>query len=378
MALSTGKPVAELLFDNEGEMDETSLSQIAVERDVAAVFDSLKSPSDFQRRVQLKRDAHIRYLTRGLDSLSGSFVCLDASRPWLVYWMVHSLSLLGHSVKPAQSERIVRFLGRCQDPAGGFGGGPQQAAHLAATYAAINALCVIGTESAYNVIDRTALVSFLQAVRQPDGSFRMEEEGETDVRGCYCAVSVAVLCGLPIDQLFDGTAEWIASCQTYEGGFGSEPMVEAHGGYTFCGVAALILLGRTDLLDLDALIYWATNRQMRFEGGFQGRTNKLVDACYSFWQGGIFPLIDHISRERGLSSVIPDKDYVYSRVALQQYILLVCQNSQGGFFDKPGKSVDFYHTCYALSGLSSAQHHMILDQSTASSTLVVGDVDDVL
>lgn len=30
---------------------------------------------------------------------------------------------------------------------------------------------------------------------------------------------------------------------------------------------------------------------MRFEGGFQGRTNKLVDGCYSFWQGGVFPLL---------------------------------------------------------------------------------------
>ncbi len=34
------------------------------------------------------------------------------------------------------------------------------------------------------------------------------------------------------------------------------------------------------------------NRQLAYEGGFQGRTNKLVDACYSFWQGGLFPLLD--------------------------------------------------------------------------------------
>ena len=33
---------------------------------------------------------------------------------------------------------------------------------------------------------------------------------------------------------------------------------------------------------------------MRLEGGFQGRTNKLVDACYSFWQGGLFPLFRYI------------------------------------------------------------------------------------
>lgn len=30
---------------------------------------------------------------------------------------------------------------------------------------------------------------------------------------------------------------------------------------------------------------------MRFEGGFQGRCNKLVDGCYSFWQAGLLPLI---------------------------------------------------------------------------------------
>ena len=30
---------------------------------------------------------------------------------------------------------------------------------------------------------------------------------------------------------------------------------------------------------------------MSYEGGFQGRTNKLVDGCYSFWQGGAFPVI---------------------------------------------------------------------------------------
>ncbi len=33
---------------------------------------------------------------------------------------------------------------------------------------------------------------------------------------------------------------------------------------------------------------------MRFEGGFQGRTNKLVDCCYSFWQAGMFPIIHSV------------------------------------------------------------------------------------
>lgn len=30
-------------------------------------------------------------------------------------------------------------------------------------------------------------------------------------------------------------------------------------------------------------------------GGFKGRTNKLVDGCYSWWVGGVFNLLKHFS-----------------------------------------------------------------------------------
>jgi prenyltransferase beta subunit len=43
------------------------------------------------------------------------------------------------------------------------------------------------------------------------------------------------------------------SCQTYEGGLSGYPGLEAHGGYTYCGVAALVLLQRTDAIDLERL-----------------------------------------------------------------------------------------------------------------------------
>jgi protein farnesyltransferase subunit beta len=85
--------------------------------------------------------------------------------------------------------------------------------------------------------------------------------------------------------------------QTYEGGLGGEPGNEAHGGYTFCGVAALLLLGRPEVLDVPLLLHWATQRQGHVEGGFNGRTNKLVDGCYSFWQGGVFPLLQRLGPE---------------------------------------------------------------------------------
>ncbi len=88
-------------------------------------------------------------------------------------------------------------------------------------------------------------------------------------------------------------------CQSFDGGFGSEPGNEAHGGYSFCGVASLVMLGKQKLCNTDRLLRWAVNRQMKLEGGFQGRPNKLVDGCYSFWQGGIFPILHEVMEQDG-------------------------------------------------------------------------------
>lgn len=57
-------------------------------------------------------------------------------RPWVVYWIVHGLAVLGADL-PAQPSvaSIVEFLATCQAPDGGFGGGPYQLPHLATTYA---------------------------------------------------------------------------------------------------------------------------------------------------------------------------------------------------------------------------------------------------
>lgn len=33
------------------------------------------------------------------------------------------------------------------------------------------------------------------------------------------------------------------------------------------------------------------------EGGFMGRTNKLVDGCYSYWVGALFPLVASLQQQ---------------------------------------------------------------------------------
>ncbi|KAF9171681.1 hypothetical protein BGX21_009152 [Mortierella sp. AD011] len=306
--------------------------------------------------IELRKLRHVKYLLGAVDSLASYWSALDASKPWLCYWIIHSLDLLGYKIPDHFAQRAISTLKHMQCETGGFAGGPGQEAHLAPTYAAVNVLAIIGTKEAYELINRTTLLEFLLRVKQKDGSFKMMVGGEVDVRGTYCAMSAATITNICTPELIDGVAEFVGRCQTYEGGLGAVPGVEAHGGYAFCGLAALELLGRTDVLNLDILVKWSASRQMSLEGGFQGRTNKLVDGCYSFWMGGLFPIVGKM-----LESLEKDPevlDFVYDRDALQEYLLIACQSKNGGLRDKPSKSVDYYHTCYCLSGLSLSQHQI--------------------
>ena len=71
---------------------------------------------------------------------------------------------------------VADFLRRCQHPEGGFCGGPGQLPHLAPTYAAVNALCTIGTDEALAVIDRTTLAHFIRRMRDSESG----EDGGAD------------------------------------------------------------------------------------------------------------------------------------------------------------------------------------------------------
>lgn len=275
------------------------------------------------------RREHIRYLQRGLERLSNNYIGLDASRPWLCYWILHSLDLLGVPLTEELRERAIFTINECQHPQGGFGGGPNQLAHLACTFAAVSALAIIGTKAAYETINRTALLNFLLRMKQPDGSFTVHEDGEIDVRGSYCALACASLCSLLAKELEENSATFISNCQTFEGGFGAVPYSEAHAGYTYCGLAALAILDQVDSIkiDLHALDRFAVLAQCSQAGGFRGRTHKLVDGCYSFWGGALFPLLRRYCPASYFNSIM-----------VQKYILVCCQNeTTGGLRDKPGK-----------------------------------------
>lgn len=325
--------------------------------------------------LRLLRRLHIAYLLRGLErDLPSAFISLDASRPWICFWIVHSLDLLGYRLDEVLQQRVINTLIECQHPQGGFGGGPGQLAHLACTCAAISTLAILGTSIGYTAVDREGLLTFLLRMKQPNGAFAVHEDGEQDVRGSYCALVVASLLGfLQMDvatKLTENAAEFIRSCQTYEGGIGAVPFAEAHAGYTYCGVAALSLLDRLEILDLQSLDRFAVRSQCNESGGFRGRTHKLVDGCYSFWTGAIFPLM-----RRACPAAY------FATLALQKYILVAAQNEiSGGLRDKPGKAEDYYHTCYCLSGLAIAQRESpdFSEESPLEGGIVLGDPSNLL
>ena len=78
----------------------------------------------------------------------------------MCYWIVHALEILcaADELSSSTTSAIVDFLKRCQDPTGGFCGGPSpgHSPHLAPTYAAVNALLTLGTADAYAALARAA------------------------------------------------------------------------------------------------------------------------------------------------------------------------------------------------------------------------------
>eukprot|EP00605_Chrysophyceae_sp_TOSAG23-4_P001626 GSChrysophyteH1.ASY1.ANO1.1786.1 assembled CDS len=366
--------------------------------------------------VCLMKEYHTAFLMSGLQGLRGGFVALDASKPWILYWILHALHLL--RADPFElSSRIVQTLTHMQHTGrhvvGGFGGGPGQIAHSIYRF-----FLAMKTASQYPIFDiQYPIFNIQYSIFNTQYSIFNIQYSIFNIRSCelalvdactYTVLAISRILNILTPELISGTAEYLLQCQTYEGGFGGEPGNEAHGGYNFCALAGLVILNRTGDANMKAQKKWLQMRQTRLEGGFMGRTNKLVDSCYSFWQGAALAMCEmvgcgdvegnesgdcvyigshggddisdllkwNITQQRQESTNMREctaddfdmelnveKDsptsgpLPFNQLSLQRYILYCAQNIEGGGMrDKPGKSPDFYHTCYSLSGLSISQN----------------------
>lgn len=185
---------------------------------------------------------------------------------------------------------------------------------------------------------------------------------ENDLRFLYCACAISHILDDWSGINKDMAVAYIQSCRSWDGGIGLINEQEGHGGSTFCGVAALSLMGELDaVLDdgdddiFDAgfgrhrfkrgswrneLIRWCVSRQIE---GMQGRPNKVEDTCYSYWVGGTLNILKC--------------DHLLDHNALRKFIMH-CQTDMGGFskLKDDGFYPDLLHSFYSMAWLSLSQH----------------------
>lgn len=96
-----------LIFPNFPQRKVEAMVQQCFER-----FEQIASLHLEKDMPMLHRQEHIGYLEKSIGMLTSSYECLDSSRPWLVYWIMNSASVLNFSFSEATKANIVGFLKR--------------------------------------------------------------------------------------------------------------------------------------------------------------------------------------------------------------------------------------------------------------------------
>jgi len=221
--------------------------------------------------------------------------------------------------------------------------------HITMTYNALAILLMLKDD--FSGVDRFGILEGLKELQGQDGCFGpMAEGGERDMRFVFCAASIYyILCGYEGKSFnVNSTIDFIRNSLSFEGAFGMNPGAEAHGGSTFCALASLKLLGRLHGTlapdEIENLKRWLLSRQA---SGFNGRSNKPVDCCYSFWVGASLKLLDSLN--------LADK-------SSNENFTLSCQNPIiGGFSKWPDCHPDALHATMGLAGLSLLENERYPD-----------------
>ena len=213
--------------------------------------------------------------------------------------------------------------------------------HLAMAYTSLATLITL--EDDLERLDKKALISSISELQQENGSFSATKVGtESDMRFLYCACAVSSFLndfsGINIEKAIS----FIDSCITYEGGFALIENAEAQGGATYCAIASLILMNSLDKIPRQKIRNLMTWCNQRIHRGYNGRTNKVPDSCYSFWIGASLEMLNAF-QDTNLDECV-------------EFILRDCQlhkwNENGGFSKTPGDYPDILHTFYSISWLA--------------------------
>ncbi|KAM0688652.1 hypothetical protein COBT_000079 [Conglomerata obtusa] len=252
------------------------------------------------------------------------------STTWIMYWSLSSLKLLGVN-DTYYIEKLV------ENSKNNFKFIYDNLDHIGNLY---SALATLYEYKRLDCVQEELIYNLLIKHKNRNGSFAICENGESDIRGVYCALAICKFLDIKSDLLIENNLEYILSCQTYEGGFASVPGAEAHGGYTYCAIASLVMLKQLDKCDVWKLCEFLAARQLD-NGQSNGRTNKMADSCYGFWIGASIKMISDCST---IDINLINQDFI-EKTSEQ---IMNCQVEDGGFRDKNENEPDLHHTCYGL------------------------------
>ncbi|EAY15715.1 Prenyltransferase and squalene oxidase repeat family protein [Trichomonas vaginalis G3] len=298
--------------------------------------------------MELNISQCVKYFSALLKGLPPSFEQQEIILTNLVYFSVNSLALLGalDSLDKETKDQIIEWIYKQQVHAplsGGFRPScihetpdhKVEESHITMTYCALAVLILLGDN--LERVEKDRIFAELKSLQLPNGTFMGHHLGsEADLRFTFCAAAICALLGSNGDLNIDSAINYILDCQTYEGGFAHEPGQEAHGGATYCAISSLKIWGAIDRIkDKQALAYWLSQRQ---DDGFNGRTNKLTDTCYSFWIGAPLKTLgwfdDFVNKERLTT-------FIFSNYC-----------GHGMFRSNSTAAPDLLHTHFSLVGLS--------------------------
>lgn len=328
----------EVRFDDEGIETPTSKAELGQEDEIKKVL--------IGKELLLKKK-HYTLITRMIEGIIPGGTKKEQQSIWFPFYTISALQILEYPQGEKFDEFKAKYTNFLKDRIledGGFSGYKQDFTNTISLYGVIIGIMAIGTEEAYKLIDRKKIYDLLISLKQPDGSFLVSIDGESDIRSTEVAIVISKYLNILDDKISEKTADFVLSCQNYDGGFSPVPHCESHGGYIYCGIACLAILNRLEDINLSSCIRYLSSRQSEFAGGFNGRTNKLVDTCYTFWIGATMRIIcDHFK--------IPE---FWDKNSLTQYCLCACQFLFGGFCDHPPSQADPFHTIYTLAGIGVA------------------------
>jgi protein farnesyltransferase subunit beta len=136
---------------------ETSESQDAAVEECLQLLVDPEGDLNVHGISSLAREKHIKFLKTSLRGpFPKTFVAVDSSRPWMLYWALTGLYLLGEDVSVYRDD-VINTLAPMQNKSGGFGGGHGHFSHIATTYAAVLSLVHVGGTEALEIVDRKAM-----------------------------------------------------------------------------------------------------------------------------------------------------------------------------------------------------------------------------